>query len=354
MHRSLLLALMVLLVCSSARAGDPDSLRVAEPPAGPLPPDRLAQIAEDVRRLEAHPLAPDAMDARRVLFTWLQASPDVDVTVCPAAVSPLVDLPHSYKGDLLTQFVLSSAATVLEAAPAGGTMQHATGGGLRGVLAAYRTLQEVDEEMERHAFLEMLGSLDDAGLDAFVAGAVVVCEQALLDASAPDYLPLAPSAAVLTDPACEGLVDDSPLAICDPVFEDIDVFVGTLRTVDGDLPFETGGTAFVLDSTATGTALSLVARLDATRQLEVNHLLVGPGVFAVEQGQAFLFELGEGGEVVRSFTSTGSVGDVIGISVYDPVNGTLKGWLSVTLSEDGAEHETVTFPALEFAVVLTP
>ncbi|HLA64560.1 MAG TPA: hypothetical protein VK610_09030 [Rhodothermales bacterium] len=167
----LLLAVLVFALPVAAVAQEP--LNVAPIPEGSLTRDQLQRVADDIRRLEANPLAPDVREARARLITWVVESPDVHVTLCGAVLEPLMDTETEGNGYLTVQHALSMAAYAIthEGTP---DRVEANVAGLRGMLGTYAALREAWGERAVHPFLEELATTDD--LAAYVRPRLVNCD----------------------------------------------------------------------------------------------------------------------------------------------------------------------------------
>lgn len=148
-------------------------LDVAPIPAGPLTPEQLQRVADDIRRLEANPLAPDVQEARSRLIAWVVDSPDVHVTLCGAVLAPLMDTETEANGYLTVQHALSMAAYAVTEGGAEPDRVEANVAGLRGMLGTYRALREAWGERLVHPFLEELATMDD--LAAYVRPRLAGC-----------------------------------------------------------------------------------------------------------------------------------------------------------------------------------
>lgn len=178
MHRTIifLLAGLVFLFGSlSAHAQQPEStihFEVSEPPSGSLDRDQLEQIAGTIRQLERHPLAEGADEARATLVQWLQASPDVEVSMCPAIASPLVENESPALRRAMMQHLLSTAAYTIEH-PETDDLVAAKLSGLEGALRVFETGRQKTGGAER--IKQLLQLREEGKLKQYVEQGVERC-----------------------------------------------------------------------------------------------------------------------------------------------------------------------------------
>lgn len=178
------LLLLVFVAVAPARAQTSGDAATAPPvvrfeplsiPPGPLPPGRLALLAETIVRLEAHPAAEGADRARQQLFRWLAASPDVTVTLCQDISQPFLEGDDTVARRMaFVQYLLSTAAHKIQNPAAGA--QAANQAGLDGALTTYAALRDA---AGASAPLEDLLEHRQAGtLGAYIEDGLAACESA--------------------------------------------------------------------------------------------------------------------------------------------------------------------------------
>jgi hypothetical protein len=150
-----------LLVQAQPASESSVQFQVSEPPSGALSQEELEGIAETIRRLEEHPLAEGADKARAILVQWLQASPDVEVSMCPGIAAPLVASESSALRRTMMQHLLSTAAYTIENPEA--DLAAAKLSGLKGALRVYEVSarQKMGPRKEERAQTER--QQDDTG-----------------------------------------------------------------------------------------------------------------------------------------------------------------------------------------------
>ena len=152
------------------------SLNIAQPPGGELSQDQLREIAEDIRNLESNPFASDAKQARINLFKWISGSPDIHVTICQDVIGPLVESDNKFKGELLMQFILSSAAYAIENPRDVENDVAVTKGGISGSLNTYTIIKKTEGEPATSDFMERMSELSEGnGLTQYVEKGVKKC-----------------------------------------------------------------------------------------------------------------------------------------------------------------------------------
>lgn len=168
-----------LAACSSSQESTTPTdagpaLNIQQPPSGSLSEEQLNSIGADIRQLETHPLAAGAKEGGRNLFMWIQGSPDVSVSLCGGVIGPLLDSDSRYQSELLTQFILSSAAYKIENPDAGDVAVNV--GGLKGTIATYRVLMGQMGSRARDAFMESIADRSEAdSLEDYVRSGLAEC-----------------------------------------------------------------------------------------------------------------------------------------------------------------------------------
>lgn len=149
---------------------------VDEPASGALSQDRLRDIASTIRRLEKYPRADGAMEGRTTLVRWLQASPDVTVSLCADIASPFTVGKSPAMRSALQQHLLSTAAYELEHPEAEDPVK-AKLSGLKGALQVYSALSAGQERGENGGGIRKLLQMQREGtLEQFVEEGVKRCQ----------------------------------------------------------------------------------------------------------------------------------------------------------------------------------
>lgn len=154
------LAFLLVAILSNSTAWAQQTgevLAINYPSGGTLTADQIDGLARDIRRLENQPLARDAQEARHVLYNYILNSPDIAVTTCEAVMAPLTETATPYQGKLLMQFMLSSAAFVIEHPDQANDPVAVNLDGLIGTLKAYEHLKDADGR--KHPFMEKMEKL---------------------------------------------------------------------------------------------------------------------------------------------------------------------------------------------------
>ncbi len=154
------------------------TLNIEQPPSGSLSDEQLRDIAADIRRLEANPLAPHAKEAGSNLMKWGIDSPDISVTMCANVTGGLVTSKSEHKGRLLLQFILSSAAYIIENPAHTDNDVRVNLGGFDGVINAYNTIKGKLGDSATDEFVESLIEMNEEGtLEEFVAEGLEECAE---------------------------------------------------------------------------------------------------------------------------------------------------------------------------------
>jgi hypothetical protein len=173
---SLTLFLLATVLTNASAQTRSNQLEIENPPSGALSREQLTTIARDIRRLEQHPLAPDARRAHRLLFTWVQGSPDVHISLCNGVIGPLLESDSPYHAELLGQFILSSAAYAIENPAQASDPVRVNLGGVEGALRSYEALKEHAGDAVRDNYMEKLLKLEEKGkLEAFLSKRQKTC-----------------------------------------------------------------------------------------------------------------------------------------------------------------------------------
>ena len=151
-------------------------LNIEAPPAGSLSAEQLSAVATDIRRMEANPLASDAKEATQVIMKWIIDSPDISISLCADVLDGLIGSESTYHGTLLTQFMFSSAAYIIENPDQAEDKVKINLGGLEGVINTYNVLKAEEGDAANDEFGEMLLNLKEEGkLEEHVVKALEGC-----------------------------------------------------------------------------------------------------------------------------------------------------------------------------------
>ena len=166
MRLSLVALVLTLAACSGpskttavAPVGPP--LNIQSPPSGTLSDAQLDQVAADIRRLEASPLAPDAGAARQALLTWLSGSPDVTVRLCADLVGPLAEADSETLVGYTVLFAAASAGAIIESPRLGDDPGAVSLAAMERLLASYAVARASGAPAVR--FLDRMQERQEAG-----------------------------------------------------------------------------------------------------------------------------------------------------------------------------------------------
>jgi hypothetical protein len=156
-------AIMAVLAIVSVLAVEPCA---AQQQRGPSTPQERARAVNLTRFLEDDPLNEKAPDARRWIFTWLAAVPDITVNVCSDFLKPLMDKDKNYSSEIFGQSVYGSAAFIIENPDKADDDEAVYLAGLESSLKTYESILKVKPKA-KWPFLDELiekrgkGELDD-------------------------------------------------------------------------------------------------------------------------------------------------------------------------------------------------
>lgn len=158
MRRSVLLPLIFL--CAVACVAQ-DSSRG---PSTRAERDRAVKITHE---LEANPLSAELRGDREWLFNWIQAVPDITISVCmdPAQQSSR----YRYGRELLMQKMFSSAAYIIETSARDRTDLSVEDAGVEGALKAYESIVKQNPDAHSPYWDRLLKKRADGTLRDYVA-----------------------------------------------------------------------------------------------------------------------------------------------------------------------------------------
>lgn len=107
-----------------------------------LDANQLRHMAQGMRALETEPFDPQASELRGSMMTWLRGSPQVHLSICPAVIEEVVREGYRYRELILSQFILSMGAAVIELSD---RPEHSQQVALAAVVGALRLYQAIIE-----------------------------------------------------------------------------------------------------------------------------------------------------------------------------------------------------------------
>lgn len=135
---------------------------------GPSTAEERTMAVKLTRALEAEPLHEKAPDARKWLFVWLAAVPDITVNVCSDFLDPLMGKDKNYSSEIFGQSLYGSAAFIIENPDKAKDEEAVQLAGLESALKAYESILKVKPKA-RWTFLDTLIEKRDKGeLDDYV------------------------------------------------------------------------------------------------------------------------------------------------------------------------------------------
>lgn len=153
-----------------------------DPAGDPLPDPNdlsaadLAGMATVFRSLEADPLRPKVRQLRADAIIWLEQSPQLTVTICPALLAGVLEEDYQFASLFLGQFALSLAAAMIDGADRPPNEAAWNSSAMRGILRMYEALLMDQGEAARQRRLdELLRMRDQGGFEAFVRSVSAGC-----------------------------------------------------------------------------------------------------------------------------------------------------------------------------------
>jgi hypothetical protein len=161
----LLSALLLLFSLHAAIAQGPH-------PATAEPRQRVVAIAH---KLEAMPLDQALFPEREWAKQWVVANPDVRIRTCLQLLPDLRRPRYKFRGEILDQMMLSSAAFLIEHPDKAGDHLAENVGGLQGVLKAYSAIVKSNPDARALALDDLLEKQSRGQLVDFVRETIKVC-----------------------------------------------------------------------------------------------------------------------------------------------------------------------------------
>jgi hypothetical protein len=115
----------------------------AEKHSTPEDRQRLLAIAH---KLEAAPLDAALAPEREWAVSWVVAAPDIHVRICPSLLGDLRRPRYKYKAEIGEQFLISSAAFLIEHPDQADNNRAQSVGGMEGVLKAYSAIVKAEPQ----------------------------------------------------------------------------------------------------------------------------------------------------------------------------------------------------------------
>lgn len=163
--KKLLIAAVGVAMLSSAAFAAPKSSTVRE----------RIKFVRVARNLEMKPLAFDAVKQRQWATEFIVRKPDLHLELCDGVLkAPLQDANLNYSNQLSMQFMVSSAAFMLQHPKVTDPVKIQLAG-IEGTLRAYQSILKVDKTAH-FDFLDQLARQDkQGGLETYVASATHTC-----------------------------------------------------------------------------------------------------------------------------------------------------------------------------------
>lgn len=127
--------------------------------------DRAVKVSH---QLEADPLSPQLRDDRDWLLRWIDAVPDITISVC---IDPAdANSNYRYSRELTLQKLFSSAAFIIETSTRSRDDLSVEAAGVEGALKAYQSILKKNPQAHSTYWDRLLKKRDDGTLRDYVAG----------------------------------------------------------------------------------------------------------------------------------------------------------------------------------------
>ncbi len=144
---------------------------------GPSTAPERANAVTMARHLEQEPLEKKAKDARKALFEWWEAVPDLNVSVCLSLLGSFPDSKSKYSKEIMLQLLFSGGVYVIEHP---GTAPNVVGvyqAGLEGALRTYQSILRSKPKL-RDPFLDQLcEKMAEGTLGSYVTETLPKCKE---------------------------------------------------------------------------------------------------------------------------------------------------------------------------------
>jgi hypothetical protein len=149
---------------------------------GPSTAEERARVIQLVQKLQADPIDPRTKSDREWALQWLIEVPDVNVTICPDLLTPVLGTKYKYRLDLVVFNTLASAAFVIQ--NPGANLFSVNKAALERTLVAYQSILKANPKATLQGLDDLVEMKKNAGLDKFVQRATEECSSGAQRASA--------------------------------------------------------------------------------------------------------------------------------------------------------------------------
>ena len=168
LRKTSLLFIAVMFLCSVHSAWAQDK---------PSTPEQRKQAVEMITFLETSPLAKEAKDYRKQLFTFLVAVPDITVTLCPNVLGEEKRRKGDYDSELVTfQLMFSQAKFIIENPDKAQDQAAVFLGGVEGVLRTWEAIKTAKPKAKFPLMDELLEKRQAGTLAEHVKAGMAGCK----------------------------------------------------------------------------------------------------------------------------------------------------------------------------------
>ena len=167
MHRFVKTVLIGTMTVGAATAA------LASPRAATTPKERV-KFVRIARNLEINPLAFNAVQQRQWATEFIVKAPDLHLELCEPVLHPLQHGNDNYNSQLSMQFMVSSAAFMLQHPKVKDPIKIQTAG-VEGTLKAYQSILKVDKNAHFDFLDGLMQQKKDGQLENYVASVSSTC-----------------------------------------------------------------------------------------------------------------------------------------------------------------------------------
>jgi hypothetical protein len=154
---------------------------------GPSTAEDRARVVQLVQKLQANPIDPRLTSDREWALQWLIEVPDVNVTICPDLLAPVLGTQYRYRSDLIVFNTLASAVFVIQ--NPGANLFRVNQAALERTLAAYQSILKARPTATLQGLDDLVEMKNNGGLDKYVQSATENCTRGAQRASFGPKLP---------------------------------------------------------------------------------------------------------------------------------------------------------------------
>lgn len=170
MRKATAYCLILVFYCSLGLTQD-------EPKRAPSTPEERQRFLALSHKLEQSPLDKGLYSDKKWALDWIDAIPDINVTICPTVLGPeMLVSRYRYAPQLEAQVVVGNVAFLIEHPDKAGDHVAQYTAGVESALKAYKNILKADPAVSR-TMEELLQAQKDGKLGDFVRESTKPCEE---------------------------------------------------------------------------------------------------------------------------------------------------------------------------------